>query len=175
MKVLPPLSIAIVCSIMVLFACSPGRAAEQPAPIVVAPAGVGMVVMRDKNRFLVEFVLPDMPAAKAQIQIGEEILAVDDVSTQNYKTVDEIVGKIRGQTGSKVKLKLQNGNQIRELTIVRGAIPSPQSQGIADFGREVSVHFYQFEDLVPDTESKYTFMGHDYSVAAFLRRQLNRR
>lgn len=173
--------IAIVCLFAIGNACASAIASEpaaQPATQTEPPpAGVGMVVILEKGRFWVEVVLPDMPAARANVQAGDAILAVDGVAAENYKTVDEMVAKIRGKSGSHVKLKLQTGDKVREITLVRGAIPSMnslKSQVPGDFGREVSVYFYQFEDLVPDVEpGRYTFMNQDYSVGAFLRSQLN--
>lgn len=171
--------IAIICSVVVLSAPSCASAPTQSAPQAeLPPAGVGMVVILDKGRFWVEVVLPDMPAARAHVQAGDAILAVDGVGAENYKTVDEIVAKIRGKSGSPVKLKLQTGDKVREITLVRGSIPSlnslkPQLPG--DFARDVSVYFYEGEDLIPELEpGRYTFMNHDYSVGAFLRSRLHR-
>ncbi|HEY9731147.1 MAG TPA: PDZ domain-containing protein [Drouetiella sp.] len=139
------------------------------------PAGVGILVTLDKNSFVVQYVLPDMPAAKANVQVGDVILSVDGVSVDHFKTVDDIVAKIRGNTGSEVKLKVRSGEQTREITLIRGAIPSVKPLRTDNFGREVAVYFYQFEDLVPASESgRWLFLNHDYGVGAFLRSQLRR-
>jgi membrane-associated protease RseP (regulator of RpoE activity) len=150
-------------------------ASDTPSADAMPPAGVGLLLISDKAGFVVQYVLPDMPAANANVQVGDVILSVDGVSADKFKSVDEVVGKIRGDAGSAVKLKIQSGGKTREITLIRGAIPSVKPLKTDNFGREVAVYFYQFEDLVPESDSgTCLFLNHDYSVGAFLRSQLRR-
>ncbi len=156
---------------------SPSRGpatASAPAP-ALPPAGVGLLLTLDKPaHFVVQYVLPDMPAAKANVQVGDVVLAVDGAAVDNVKTVEELVDIIRGTSGSTVKLKIQSGDKTREIALVRGAIPTVKPQATDDFGREVSVYFYQYQDLIPDEPGRFGFLG-DHSVREFLRKQLTRR
>ena len=140
-----------------------------------APAGVGLLLTLDKPaHFVVQYVLPGMPAANANVQVGDVVLAVDGAAVDNVRTVEELVDKIRGVSGSTVKLKIQSGDKTREIALVRGAIPTVKPQATDDFGRDVSVYFYQYQDLIPDQPGQYGFLG-NHSVAEFLRKQLTRR
>ncbi|MBS1956256.1 MAG: PDZ domain-containing protein [Cyanobacteria bacterium SZAS-4] len=158
-----------------LFIAGAAQAAEP------APAGVGMLLTLDKpSHFVVQYVLPDMPAAKADVKVGDVVLAVNEVPVDNVKTVEELVDKIRGASGSTVKLKIQSGSKTRDIVLVRGTIPTVKSPATDDFRREVSVYFYQHEDLIPD-EPGASAAGYrsgivgDHTVRDFLRKQLTRR
>lgn len=151
-----------------------------PAPDP-APAGVGMLLASDKpGYFVVQYVLPNMPAAKADVRVGDVVLSVDGVPVDNVKTVEELVDKIRGASGSTVKLKIRSGDKTRDIALVRGMIPTVKSQATDDFRREVSVYFYQHEDLIPDEPGtsaiayRYGFAS-DQTVRDFLRKQLKSR
>ena len=139
-----------------------------------AQGGVGILLSLDKPHFVVQYVLPGMPAASANVQVGDLLIAVDDVPVDKAKKVEEVVDKIRGVTGTTVKLTIQSGGKIREVSLVRGTIPTikPDATDV-DFGREVSIYFYQHEDLIPEEPGRYGFMG-DHSVAEFFRKQLLR-
>lgn len=165
--------------VVVILFCTVSTVSANAAADSGTPAlgGIGVLLSLDKpSNFVVQYVLPGMPAANANVQVGDVLLEVDGVPVGSAKTVEEIVDKIRGATGSSVKLKVQSGGKIREISLVRGTIPTVKPDAAAmDFGREVSVYFYQHEDLIPEDEpSRYSFMG-DHSVADFLRRQLLRR
>lgn len=160
----------IVCCIVVAGSALAAESADQSGP-----AGVGLLLTLDKpSHFVVQYVLPDMPAAKAKVQVGDVVLAVDGATVDNLKTVEALVDKIRGASGSTVKLKIQSGDKTREIALVRGAIPTVKPQATDDFGRDVSVYFYQYQDLIPDQPSRYGFLG-KHSVAEFLRQQLTKR
>lgn len=146
-----------------------------------APAGVGMLLASDKpGYFVVQYILPDMPAAKANVKVGDVILAVDGALVDNVKTVQELVDKIRGASGSTVKIKVRSGDKTRDIALVRGMIPTVKSSATDDFRREVSVYFYQYEDLIPEQPGtsaiayRYGFAS-DQTVRDFLRKQLTRR
>ena len=68
--------------------------------------------------------LNDSPAQKAGIKAGEVIMKVNGEEAANWG-VDKVVDKIRGEIGTSVKLTLQNGQQIREVSVVRQNITAP--------------------------------------------------
>ncbi len=168
-------AVFVYCIVVAQF----GLAAE-PAPKSAsepAPAGVGMLLTLDKpGHFVVQYVLPDMPAAKADVKVGDVVLAVDGAAVDNIKAVEELVDKIRGASGSTVKLKIQSGDKTRDIALVRGKIPTVKPQATDDYKREVSVYFYQYEDLIPkdlcNTAGYHSDLYGDQAVRNFLRSQL---
>jgi carboxyl-terminal processing protease len=65
--------------------------------------------------------LADSPAEAAGLQSGDVILAVDGQSV-NGSTLQDQVGKVRGEPGTKVTLSLRRGEQTLDLTITRAKI-----------------------------------------------------
>ena len=65
--------------------------------------------------------LADSPAEAAGLQSGDVILAVDGQSV-NGSTLQDQVGKVRGEPGTKVMLSLRRGEQTLDLTITRAKI-----------------------------------------------------
>ena len=65
--------------------------------------------------------LADSPAEAAGLQPGDVILAVDGQSV-NGSTLQDQVGKVRGEPGTKVMLSLRRGEQTLDLTITRAKI-----------------------------------------------------
>lgn len=66
--------------------------------------------------------LDDTPAQKAGLRPGDKIYAVDDAPTIGL-TITEVVRKIRGEKGTKVKLTIIRGDEKPfDLEIIRGVI-----------------------------------------------------
>ncbi len=152
---------------------SASKVASEPAP-----AGVGMLLTSDQpGHFVVQYVLSDMPAAKADVKVGDVVLEVDGVAVDKIKSVEELVDKIRGASGSAVKLKIQSGDKTRDIALVRGTIPTVKPQAADDFKREVSVYFYLYEDLIPNDPLSmagyHSEIYGDQTVRNFLRGQLH--
>ena len=68
--------------------------------------------------------LNDSPAQKAGIKAGEVIMKVNGEEAADWG-VDKVVDKIRGEIGTSVKLTLQNGQQVHEVSVVRQNITAP--------------------------------------------------
>jgi len=64
----------------------------------------------------------DSPAGQAGIQEGDVIISVDGNSVEG-QTVQEIVGQIRGEIGTKVVIGLERADEVKEVTVTRGSIP----------------------------------------------------
>lgn len=85
--------------------------------------GVGIVLSMDHKTLQVMSVIKDSPAAKAHIQSGDYILAVNDKSTLK-KNIEEAAKMIRGKPNTKVTLTLVNmkDKTPRKVTLVREKI-----------------------------------------------------
>ncbi len=70
--------------------------------------------------------LEGSPAEKAGVLTGDIILKVDDVSTEKL-SLEEVISRIKGEAGTKVKILVINTNDKtpREITIVRAVIKIP--------------------------------------------------
>lgn len=68
--------------------------------------------------------LKNSPAMNAGVQAGDAILLVNDELVADW-TVDQVVAKIRGEVGTKVRLTLRRGNDTQEVTITREQVVSP--------------------------------------------------
>ena len=72
---------------------------------------------------LIVGVFPKSPADTAGLAVGDEIVAVDGKQTTGH-TVDDIVGWVRGEAGSSVKVTVRPGatGKEREVSMVRAAV-----------------------------------------------------
>lgn len=86
--------------------------------------GIGAEIGIRNNKVTIIRVLDNNPAKSAGLMGGDIVLQVNDDSTDNW-TVDEAVGKIRGEEGTTVKLKVQRGSTIKNFTITRAIINNP--------------------------------------------------
>ncbi len=70
--------------------------------------------------------LPDKPAAKAGVELNDELLAVDGQDVTG-KTTDEIVGLVRGEVGTQVTLRLRRAGVTEpfDVVVTREEIASP--------------------------------------------------
>ena len=79
------------------------------------------VELSDTCALVVVAPLEDSPALRAGLQSGDIVLAVDGVSV-NGSTLQDQVGKVRGEAGTDVTLTLRRGERTFELTITRAKI-----------------------------------------------------
>ena len=90
--------------------------------------GIGAVVSVDEQNNCLIIVSPyeNAPAAKAGILPGDKLLEVDNIKAykENY---EEIINKLRGQTGTSVKTKIfrPSENKTLEINIMREKIDIP--------------------------------------------------
>jgi carboxyl-terminal processing protease len=88
-------------------------------------SGVGMEIGVNKEGILTVIApLKDTPADKAGIKAGDQILAIDQKSTEGMST-DEAVKIIRGEKGTPVVFRMLRGGEISEITVVRDTINVP--------------------------------------------------
>ena len=89
--------------------------------------GIGAEIGLRNNKPTIIKPLNDSPAQKAGIKAGEVIMKVNGEEAADWG-VDKVVDKIRGEIGTSVKLTLQNGQQIREVSVVRQNITAPAAE-----------------------------------------------
>lgn len=71
--------------------------------------GIGVVLGQKDKELVVIAPMDGSPGAKAGIKAGDKILKVDDKETRG-RTLEDVVGTIRGPKGTSVKLLLQRAN-----------------------------------------------------------------
>ena len=89
--------------------------------------GIGAYMSRNEAGDLVVSVMRDRPAARAGIQDGDLLLEVDGKAIVKEMKIEEVVALVRGEVGSKVKLRLQRPGQVEPFTaeVVREQIDTP--------------------------------------------------
>jgi len=99
--------------------------ASPPGPNTPMPSGVVGIAMHvtagrigDPAQLIIRAVHPSGPAARAGLGHGEEIMAVDGAPVAG-KTYMEVVGLIRGESGSSVKLGLRGPQGERTVSLMR--------------------------------------------------------
>ncbi|MBP6868799.1 MAG: S41 family peptidase [Candidatus Pacebacteria bacterium] len=107
--------------------------------------GVGMEIGMSKNKIIsVIAPLKGTPAERAGMRTGDEILAINDTSTEGMST-DAAVKIIRGPKGTEVVFKVLREGEISEITVVRDVINVPSMEAINDPSTGVfTISFYSF-------------------------------
>lgn len=86
--------------------------------------GIGAEIGIRNDRPTVVRVLDNNPAKQAGLQAGDVLLKINDDDASTW-TVNEAVGKIRGEIGTTVKLQVQRGEEVKQLTITRAQVDNP--------------------------------------------------
>lgn len=87
--------------------------------------GIGIEYNVHRDTVMVMRVLPNGPAQKAGLQVGDKLLNAGGISLIGLDT-DSIVALIKGPSGSKVKVgTLRNGKILFDTVITRGKIDVP--------------------------------------------------
>ncbi len=99
--------------------------ASPPGPNTPMPSGIVGIAMHvtagrigDPAQLIIRAVHPSGPAARAGLAHGEEIMTVDGAPVAG-KTYMEVVGLIRGESGSSVKLGLRGPQGERTISLMR--------------------------------------------------------
>lgn len=81
-------------------------------------SGIGAELGKNGDQLVVIAPLDGSPAERAGIKPGDAIIAIDDVSTDGMG-VDIAVSKIRGESGTRVKLKISQAGSVKEIEVTR--------------------------------------------------------
>ncbi len=79
-------------------------------------SGVGAAVEQEDSAVTVLNVIPGSPAAKAGIQPGDRIAAIDDTVATQLKATD-VALRLAGPEGSKVRVRLERGMRLEPDTL----------------------------------------------------------
>lgn len=94
--------------------------AEYSADTLGEYLGIGVYITKntETNQIVIYGTIKDSPAEKAGLQINDILIEVDgkEVNGDNYS---DITTKIKGKEGTKVKLKVQRGEEEKEFEITR--------------------------------------------------------
>ena len=93
--------------------------------------GIGAEIGLRNNKPTIIKPLENSPAQKAGIKAGEAIVKVNDEASSDW-SVEKVVGKIRGEVGTSIKLTLLSDGQTREVSVVRQNIVSPAVESEID-------------------------------------------
>ncbi len=86
------------------------------------PVGVGMLLVEldEEDEIMVDKLLPDGPAHRAGVHIGDVILSVDGKSAAGKRTAD-LVDWIVGDEGTTVKMQFRRGGKAISLVLTRSS------------------------------------------------------
>ncbi len=87
-------------------------------------SGIGVSFTMPHDTVIVNNVIKEGPSEKVGLQFGDRILAADTTSLIGLK-MDEVMNKLRGEKGSKVKLSIlrRGSDKPKQFVIERGDIP----------------------------------------------------
>jgi carboxyl-terminal processing protease len=91
--------------------------------------GASMSLQPPNNALTVAYVFPGRPADNAGLKSGDIVSAIDGVSTRNL-TVEDAVGRVRGEVGTHVRLTVLRAGVTREFDLVRAKIDVPSEHSV---------------------------------------------
>lgn len=89
-----------------------------PNGVIGISLQVGAERIGDPAILYVGMVHPQGPAHQAGLGHGDEVVSVDGTPVKG-KRYEEVVGMIRGEAGTAVKLGVRSDNGLRELSVTR--------------------------------------------------------
>ena len=118
--------------------------------------GLGIIIGMRDGVLTVIAPMEDTPAFRAGIMHGDKIMAIDGASTENI-SLQEAVHKMRGEPGTKVKIKILRikPQEVKEVEIVRAVIKVESVKGAAILEDRIGyVRIVQFNEPTADTLQK---------------------
>jgi carboxyl-terminal processing protease len=89
-------------------------------------AGVGVEYNIIKDTINVTYIVPGGPAEKEKLQVGDQLIKVDDTMVAGVKINSEKIRKLlRGMPNTKVAITISRDQQLRNVVITRGIIAIP--------------------------------------------------
>lgn len=119
--------------------------------------GIGVRLEYDNNKVIISDVLENSPAKEAGLQQGYIFVEVDGKNVQSL-TIDDVVNAVRGQSGSKVKIKFHDPvtNKDIEKEITRAPISVESMRLVPKDSDTVVIEISRFtEDSLDKWTSKW--------------------
>lgn len=85
--------------------------------------GIGIALSTSEGRPMITQVIPGGPSDRGGVKDSDMILSIDGVSTKN-ENLRQVVGRLRGEEGSRVKLELRSrgSDTSRTIVLTRGVV-----------------------------------------------------
>lgn len=87
--------------------------------------GIGVELSIRNAQVTVIRVLADNPAEKVGMAVGDVITKINDTAVPSTESLDDVVSKIRGDTGTTVKITVTRGTETKDFTITRAEVTNP--------------------------------------------------
>ncbi|HQJ73707.1 MAG TPA: S41 family peptidase [Candidatus Dojkabacteria bacterium] len=128
--------------------------------------GIGAELGYSDGSIIIVAPIDGSPAKEAGIRPGDLILAVDDYEVKSGDNIYDIVAKIRGESGTKVSLKVLHKGELEPvvLEITRGEItvPSMTLKYVGDSNDVAYIDIARFtESSLSEWESKWDSVAQD--------------
>ncbi|SEL11449.1 carboxyl-terminal processing protease [Nitrosovibrio tenuis] len=124
-------------------------------------AGIGLDIEKQRNGDVICYPLPEGPAARAGVQPGERLLALDGISITG-KSIPAVVALAMGQPGTHIILELEDHSGIRrQLTITRSLNSFP---AVSEYTHR-SIRIIKLTSFTPATRKDLEYMLSDWSKA----------
>ena len=128
--------------------------------------GIGAELGYSDGSIIIVAPIDGSPAKEAGIRPGDLILAVDDYEVKSGDNIYDIVAKIRGESGTKVSLKVLHKGELEPvvLEITRGEItvPSMTLKYVGDGNDVAYIDIARFtESSLSEWESKWDSVAQD--------------
>ncbi len=95
---------------------------------------MGINVNNTSDFMVVAEILPDSPAATADVRVGDRIIRIDGVATASMKSAQELVDRASGSPGSEIDIELQRAGAASTFHLRLRRIPrKPKSTIPSDF------------------------------------------
>ena len=91
--------------------------------------GIGVMVEKTGDGLLVSGIAPDAPAERAELQVGDLIVAADGTTIQEAGSPDALAALITGEAGTDVTITIRREGRELELTLTREAVVFPTVTG----------------------------------------------
>ncbi|MDD5677323.1 MAG: S41 family peptidase [Kiritimatiellae bacterium] len=118
--------------------------------------GLGIIIGMRDGVLTVIAPMEDTPAFRAGIMQGDKIMAIEGASTENI-SLQEAVRKMRGEPGTKVKIKILRvkPQEVKEIEIVRAVIKVASVKGAAILEDHIGyIRIVQFNEPTADALQK---------------------
>jgi carboxyl-terminal processing protease len=105
--------------------------------------GIGVTIGEKGGTAAVVSVMPNTPALKAGMRPGDVFVSIDGTKQSKW-TSDEVVKKVRGESGTVVRLVMKRGEATKPFNITRAKIEVPNTE-VRMIGKDVGyVRLYSF-------------------------------